>query len=211
MPLSDIFGEIVARLGEQANADLADTESLRPPETPEEFAEELIYIICNAGMKNAVARKINKECKAALHRGDPVFSVFHHPTKARAIERIWNDRVDLHTAYLNKSSDSERLSFLELLPWIGPATKYHAAKSFGLQIAKPDRHLERLAKLEGANPQDLCERIAKKYGLGVAQVDTILWRACSLKILDSSTGEMTGIRLPEGHKVHKPNRKRQHP
>jgi hypothetical protein len=37
------------------------------------------------------------------------------------------------------------LGVLQSLPYIGPVTCYHLAKNIGLQVAKPDHHLTRLA------------------------------------------------------------------
>lgn len=202
----NLFNKIIGILGEQAKSDLQDCELLGPPKTPETFADELIYIICNAGMKNTAGRNIRKKCMAELREGRSAASVFSHPTKGPAIDRVWSDRKRLHANYLSAKTDFDKLEFLATLPWIGPATKYHAGKSFGLQIAKPDRHLERLATLEGTTSQLLCERLAKETGRSVPQVDTILWRACSLGILDSNTGKLTGRGLPTGYEVHKPNR-----
>lgn len=201
------FSEIVGLLGEQAIADFDDMKSLRPPKTPDEFAEEIIYIICNAGMRNLAARTIFKRCRAAVRKGTPVSTVFSHPTKSKAIEKIWREREKLHAQYLQQRTDFDRLDYLESLPWIGKATKFHAAKSFGCQVAKPDRHIVRLAKLENSTPQLICERLAKETGHSVAEIDTILWRACSLNLLDSETGKLTGRTLPRDYRVHRPNRR----
>jgi hypothetical protein len=68
------------------------------------------------------------------------------------------------------------------------------AKDFGLQVAKPDVHLARLAARENASVERLCSRLSKQSGFGVAAVDTILWRACATGILDSKRYELEGWR-----------------
>ena len=88
---------------------------------------------------------------------------------------------------------NDKLAFLESLPWIGGITKYHAAKNFGLQYAKPDVHLARLAEREGCTAQQLCERLAGELGLRVASVDTVLWRACATGVINSRTGELAAL------------------
>ena len=84
----------------------------------------------------------------------------------------------------------DKLAYLEALPWIGKITKYHVAKNFGLQYAKPDVHLQRLADTFKTTPQVLCEEIAARTGYKVATVDTLLWRAAATGVLDTSTGKI---------------------
>jgi hypothetical protein len=86
----------------------------------------------------------------------------------------------------------DKLAFCETLPWIGGITKYHLAKSYGLDFAKPDVHLQRLADLEGVTAQELCARLAPELGWKVRTVDLVIWRACATGILDSRTGAFTG-------------------
>ena len=86
--------------------------------------------------------------------------------------------------------DQALLDFCDSLPWIGGITKYHLAKNFGAQVAKPDVHLVRLAEREGCAPQQLCERLAAATGWRVITVDTLLWRACANGFIDSRTGEI---------------------
>jgi hypothetical protein len=181
------FNHIRALLGEQAEDDVAWSQNLTAPISAESFALETIFVICNSGMKNTVAAGIFNRCVPALYAGKPVFDVFKHPGKAAAIEQIWSDREQLHAAYL---AAEDKLAFAESLPWIGGITKYHVVKNFGADVAKPDVHLQRLADREGCTPQQLCERLAKETGLRVAAVDTVLWRACAVGVLNSRTGEI---------------------
>lgn len=181
------FSDLICALGKQAEEDITWAEHLCPPMDADDFAYEAIFVICNSGMKNTVARQIYQRCAAALQAGAPVFEVFKHPGKAAAIATIRRDREALFLGYC---ASTERLAYLESLPWIGRITKYHLAKNFGLQYAKPDVHLQRLADREGCTAQALCERLAAEVGLRVATVDTILWRACANGIMDSRTGEI---------------------
>lgn len=165
------------------------TESITPPLNAEAFASEAIYVICNSGMKNAVAMTIFDRCMEALARGKSATKVFGHPGKASAIDRIWKKRRKLFKGF-QKSKD--QLAYCENLPWIGEVTKYHLAKNFGLDAAKPDVHLERLARAENSTSQELCERLAKESGYRAATVDTILWRSCAEGILNSKKYEKDG-------------------
>lgn len=189
MITADDFRRIRAMLGQQAEEDIGWAQDLMPPSGPRGFALEIIFVICNSGMKNTVARLIFENCKNALLLGTPVFDVFKHPGKAAAIETIWRDRVELLCRYRQAT---DKLAFAESLPWIGGITKYHVVKNFGEDVAKPDVHLQRLADREGCSVQALCERIAGELGLRVAAVDTVLWRACANGVINSRTGEIAG-------------------
>lgn len=185
MITADDFRRIRQLLGEQAEDDIAWAEGLRPPIDAEQFAMEAIFVICNSGMKNTVARGIFQRCRDALADGTPVCEVFKHPGKASAIELIWRNREQLLASYL---AADDKLANLQSLPWVGGITRYHLAKNFGADVAKPDVHLQRLADREGCTAQALCERLAGELGLRVASVDTVLWRACANGILNSRTG-----------------------
>lgn len=181
------FTEIRARLGELAEDDIYWAERLAAPKCADDFASEAIFVICNSGMKNTVARGIFERCMVSLRCGWPVRDVFGHPGKAAAIERIWREREALLRDYL---AAPDKLEFCSSLPWVGDITKYHLAKNLGADVAKPDVHLQRLADREQTTAQALCERLARELGLRVATVDTVLWRACALGVLNSRTGEL---------------------
>lgn len=189
-----LFRDIIAALGEQAVDDIAWSESLAPPTDAEDFASEAIFVICNSGMKNTVAVKIFAKVMAAIQGDASAFTVFGHPGKAKAIDLIWRTRNDLLSAYLLAS---DKIEFCASLPWIGGITKYHLAKNFGADVAKPDVHLQRLADREGTTAQALCERLAAETGYRAATVDVVLWRACANGVLNSRTGEFVGVRAAE--------------
>lgn len=196
MPISaSDFWSVVDRLGKTAQEDIAWCENVGLPSTAEEFAREAIFVICNSGMKHTVATKIFERCMVALSTGDSVSNVFGHKGKAAAIEHVWAERSSLFGQFL-ATAHEEHLDFLRSLPFVGDITKYHLAKNFGLDVAKPDVHLQRLADGEGCTVQRLCERLSKETGLRIATVDTVLWRACATGILDSRRGTFSD--LPDG-------------
>lgn len=181
------FARARGLLGDQAEDDIAWAEGCCAPPSAEHYALEAIFVICNSGMKNTVARGIYQRVTAALYEGRPVREAFGHPGKAAAIESIWRGR---HISWQNYIDAADKLEYLAGLPWIGGITKYHLAKNFGLPYAKPDVHLQRLADREGCTPQQLCERLAAETGLGVNAIDTVLWRACANGVINSKTGEI---------------------
>lgn len=73
------------------------------------------------------------------------------------------------------------IAALQQFPYIGPTTSFHMAKNIGISVAKPDRHLRRLATLSGyEQPADLCRAIAEYIGDPVSVVDIVLWRFATL-------------------------------
>lgn len=161
---------------------IAWSENVKPPKTAKAFASEAIYVICNSGMSNLVAVQIFKRCMRALNDGKSAATVFGHPGKAAAIDRIWADRARLFKRF-RKTDDL--LAFCASLPWTGDVTKYHLAKNLGADVAKPDVHMNRLAAPEGVTAHELCERLARETGYRAATVDLILWRACADGIIHS--------------------------
>lgn len=182
------FRAIVAELGDIALDDIEWSEGLSEPQAAADFASEAIFVICNSGMKNTVARGIYKRVMEAIDRGDSASTAFGHVGKAAAIDTIWRDRHTLFGRYLVAD---DKVEFCASLPWIGNITKYHLAKNFGANVAKPDVHLQRLADREGTTAQALCERLAAATGYRAATVDVVLWRACANGVINSRTGEMS--------------------
>lgn len=181
------FERVVEALGDQGRDDIEWSENISEPTHPDFFALEAIYVICNSGMKYAVARKIFEGVRGNLRAGLSASLAFGHKGKAAAIDTIWRDRAELLAGYLRAE---DKVAFCGGLPWIGEITKWHLAKNFGADVAKPDVHLQRLADREGVTAQQLCERLAKATGYRIATVDTLLWRACASGIIISKTGEI---------------------
>ncbi|WP_171182274.1 hypothetical protein [Ruegeria sp. HKCCD8929] len=158
-------------------------ETVKPPGNAEEFAREAIYIICNSGMRWTVARKIFDAVMPLVASGQSASGVFGHKGKVAAIDRIWTDRDRLFYWFSRKTTDTERLEYLARLPWIGPITKYHLAKNLGVDCAKPDRWLVRLAEHFQTDPHALCAKLSEESGDRIATVDLVLWRAAERGIL----------------------------
>lgn len=182
------FGRVVTMLDVAGFAgDITWSEGCGPPADAEDFATEAVFVVCNSGMKNTVARGIFDRIMPHLREGRSAGEGFGHKGKVAAIDFIWRERERLFTEFM---AAPDKVAYAETLPWIGGITKYHLAKNFGAQVAKPDVHLQRLADREGVSSQALCERLAGETGYKVATVDVILWRACALGIIDSRSGRI---------------------
>lgn len=177
--------------------DIQWSETVGPPVNADEFAREAIFVICNSGMRFTVAQGIFDRVMPALKAGKSAGAGFGHPKKVEAIDYIWRNRERLFKAF---TADPDKLAYCATLPHIGPITKYHLAKNFGVDVAKPDIHLQRLADREGTTPQALCERLAAETGYRASTVDLILWRACAIGLIDTLSMKRAAQwdRHPEG-------------
>ncbi len=98
------------------------------PETPEEFAQHVIHVICHASVTPAIGRRTFERCMRALAFGSTSRLGFRHPGKSDAIDLIWRERNRFYDEYC-KSPD--KLAYLATLPWIGPVTKHSLARRLG--------------------------------------------------------------------------------
>lgn len=200
----DAYKGIVDRLraltpynGFTVDQHIAWSEQARPPESPEQFAIEAIFVICNSGMKHTIARRIFDRIEAALREGEPTSSgareqlgltpIFNHHGKTSAIDRIWLNRDRYFDGFM---AAEDKVLYCGSMPHIGEVTKFHLAKNFGADVAKPDVHLVRLAEQHGTTPQLLCADLAAQLGCKVRTVDLVLWMACARGVINSRTGAM---------------------
>lgn len=157
--------------------EIAWQQSVTEPETADEFMWQYIWVVLSAGIKNQVARIIEQRIVEAYNNGQPIDAVFNHKGKVKAINRMIANHNDIFHDYLEAEN---RLEFLKSLPYIGDITKYHLAKNLGEDVAKPDRHLIRIAGSYNMTPTQLCQKLSTETGYRVATVDLIIWRAANL-------------------------------
>ncbi len=151
-------------------------ETVKPCTSATVFLDEYVWVVLNSGMKNQVAHIIRRRIVAAIEAGRSVRSAFKHPGKSAAIEAMIDHHVPVFAQYLEAE---DKLAFLQSLSWIGPITKYHLAKNLGLDYAKPDRHLERIAGSYGMTTDTMCRALATATGQRIGVVDYVIWRAAN--------------------------------
>lgn len=165
-------------------------ESLPPCVTASNFFAEYMWVVISAGMKNQIARIIKDRIDKAWAEGEPTSSAFNHKGKVKAIDYA---REHQHEYYEGWRDSKDKLGYLRTLPYIGDITKYHLAKNLGFDIAKPDRHLVRIAESYNITPQALCERLSKETGYRISTVDLIIWRAANLGMILSGEVSKEGV------------------
>lgn len=191
---ADVYRDVRAELAGLGYAhDWEWSQSVQAPETGDDLACEYAWVVINSGLRHTVARGIMDRVWPRLIEGLPLYPVVYgHAGKALAIGLMWDRREWRLAQFRQIGANTDRvLEWCESLPWIGKITKYHLAKNLGVDVAKPDRWLVRLAEAESETVAGLCERLARETGDRIATVDVVLWRACAVGVLVVDAG---GIR-----------------
>ncbi|MFX0201002.1 MAG: hypothetical protein ACFFCW_33195 [Candidatus Hodarchaeota archaeon] len=186
--------ETVIELGFGAEIDWQDQVRFSQI-TERDFLREAAWVVLSSGMREAVilvkfpaissafyswrnAKKIVENPEKCQVKA---FKVFRHQKKIDAIisiaARIFDQGFKTFKGYIER----EGVSFIQSLPFMGPATSYHLAKNIGLDVVKPDRHLVRVATAGGYdNPMLLCKEISEVVGDRISVVDIVIWRFATL-------------------------------
>lgn len=175
-------------------------EVIQPFDPPEDLTEakllrELAWVILCGGMSEsvvrnkfpAIAHSFLNWCSAeeiAAHSSQGINSAaacFRHEKKIEAIASCARI-IHCRSFYVVRQNIlSNPLESLMDFPFIGPITAFHLAKNIGVRVAKPDRHLTRLALASGfTDVQTFCGRISAFLGEDIRKVDSVLWRFATM-------------------------------
>jgi hypothetical protein len=164
--------------------------------TETQFLRETAWVILAGGMRETVVRKLFPAVTTGFFEFESAstivasqsdcrrnaLAVFRHPAKIDAVIRVAGLVHDATFSVVRRCLKTFGVGYLQAFPYIGPVTKFHLAKNLGIDTAKPDRHLVRLAITAGAKDVfSLCRSISALSGDRVAVVDLVLWRFCTLK------------------------------
>jgi hypothetical protein len=155
------------------------------------FLREYAWVVLNSGFREAVVRRhfdyislcfcdwesaeaISSNARACV---ESALAAFANRRKLEAIVNTAGMVSAIGFELLKLDLERDPLSVLSPLPFLGPVTKWHLAKNLGLDVAKPDRHLARLARQFGYNDVTrMCGDIGREFGDRIAVVDSVLWR-----------------------------------
>jgi hypothetical protein len=162
-------------------------ENLSEPE----FLREYAWVVLNSGFRESVVRRCfdfislcfcdwESAEAIACRRSvcvEAAFPIFKNRRKLEAIAS---------TAAMIYREGFERLTYglqtnpttaLRSLPYIGEVTSWHLAKNLGADVAKPDRHMVRLAERFGyKDTLTMCKDISMIVGDRISVADLVLWR-----------------------------------
>jgi hypothetical protein len=156
-----------------------------------ELLRETAWVILCSGFRESVVRRIfnhvslcycDWESASAIVAANnycvlTAQAVFRNERKLRAILSVAQTVHDVGFDELKSAILEDPLNQLSRLPYVGPVTVWHLAKNLGLDVAKPDRHLVRVAAHLGfRDPHDFCTAIAKASGEQAKVVDLVVWR-----------------------------------
>lgn len=178
--LSEYLGFKVEVKARGFGDDIKWQQTVTFPDNPSDFSLEAIWVILCSGFSAKAAREINDRLYPVLYSGGDVATIVRHPLKAKAIKYNWENRFEI---FDRLKAAEDQIAFLETLPHIGPITKYHLAKNIGIDCAKPDIHLSRIADAVGETVDEICARLAKASGDRIATIDYVLWRASEQGII----------------------------
>ena len=156
-----------------------------------EFLSEAAWVILSSGMSVKVINKVfpgisrsflNWKSASAIVEDsancfEESYKIFSNSRKLMAIVKMAEHVNDIGFNELIKMVKTEKIRFIQTLPFMGPATSFHFAKNIGLDVAKPDRHLIRIAQVFGYDcPNSLCSDIAIVTDEKISVIDLVLWR-----------------------------------
>jgi len=159
------------------------------------FLREAAWVILSSGMREKVIRNLFPTISHTFFNWqssekiidnqnicrETALSIFNSPPKIDAIIYIANSIYRESFLVVYNSVYEMGTSYIMKFPFMGPATSLHFAKNLGLSVAKPDRHLKRIAREFGYNsPDKLCSEIAEMLGEKISVVDLVFWRFATL-------------------------------
>ena len=159
------------------------------------FIRELAWVILSTGIKEQIIRKIFGNLTPHFYNWESVkkiccnekkcyngaIKIFGNKKKIKSI--LESARIINQFGYNNLKKEIEKspIDTLKIFPFIGDVTVYHLAKNIGINVAKPDRHLVRIAKNEGFNDvQDFCRFISERCEDSIPVIDIVFWRFANL-------------------------------
>ena len=161
-----------------------------------EFLRELAWVILNSGMRESVIRRRFTRIDDAFmgfssaicikkHR-DRCFceamEVFGHEKKIKAIISAACRVAMVGFSSVKAWLISDGTEYLRTFDYLGPVTSKHLAKNLGIEVAKPDRHLLRIADATGySSVAKLCADLSVLSGDSQPVVDLVLWRFATLQ------------------------------
>lgn len=164
--------------------------------TEKDFLREAGWVILSSGMRETVVRQKFPHISAAFFDWETAEKIvrnkkkcttqalkhFGHSGKIKAIVHVATHVFENDFESVRQGIEMTGVEYLTQLPYMGPATSYHFAKNIGLPVAKPDRHLTRIAEVAGySSAQLMCADIAEITGERIPVIDLVFWRFATLE------------------------------
>lgn len=159
--------------------------------TETDLLREAAWVVLCSGFREAVVRRnfdfislcfcdwesAAAICKYAEHCEATALTRFANRRKIRAIVETAQLVEQVGFEKFKRSILANPTESLKFIPYIGEITTFHLAKNLGFPVAKPDRHLQRLASVLGyGGTAGLCLDLSNMSGDSIQVVDSVLWR-----------------------------------
>jgi len=189
--LKDLYENIKEEIIEEGFEDEINHIENKKTFDKEDLLLEIAWTVLSSGMSNKVVRNKFDSILEAFRFPDKLQYFlsnkekciedarkhFDHEGKMNAIADAWEQILKNDFSSLKDEITDNPIKKLQKFDYIGPTTSYHLAKNLGFDVAKPDRHLERIRKiLSYSDVQSLCEDISALTDDSVKTVDYVLWR-----------------------------------
>lgn len=163
--------------------------------TEQKFLNEISWVILASGMNDKVVRKVFPKIKSAMLNFESAdlickrkktcynkaLKIFNHKGKIKAIIFAATYLKQNSISFIKSQILKYGVEFIQTFPYMGTATSCHLAKNLGLNLSKPDRHLNRISEALGFNSSsDLCKKISNVIDEKEAIIDLVLWRYATL-------------------------------
>jgi hypothetical protein len=160
------------------------------------FMRELAWGVLSSGMRERVVRNLFGDISRCFFNWvsagiiisnenkcfHEAIRYFNNEPKISAIIKAAKKINSLGFSRLKMMIRENPIETLQDFPYIGPITVYHLAKNIGLPVAKPDRHLTRIANMERyPDVQEFCNEISRLSGDSIPVVDIVLWRFATIE------------------------------
>lgn len=165
---------------------------------PDFFLAEYTWIVSASGFRVSRVQAKWEELRHAMHGFDPwriremtfdeisstyMDHMIRNQAKAKAVAttlRRYAPDEQAWLALMERLEKTNDVDVLKTLPYIGDTLKFHLARNLGLDVAKPDVHMLRLAPRFGyggdnAGIQAMCEHVARYRKERIGVVDYVLW------------------------------------
>jgi hypothetical protein len=155
------------------------------------FLREYSWVVLNSGFREAIirrhfnylslcfcdwesAKEISSQGESCIMAAMPVFG---HRRKLESILHTANVIEQNGFRWLMDRIETDAITTLNSLPYIGKITAWHLAKNLGANVAKPDRHLVKIANRYGySDVNKMCSDIQADLGDPISVADIVLWR-----------------------------------
>lgn len=189
------FKETLSKIHEKDFSDWLE-ELRNPPQsslTKQDFMKAYASAVFASGMSYEWAEKSMRALDAATGEWDPVHIDRNRSAFVKSALRVVNHKGKIHAiadtakriaslddtlSEIDLENPKKLLDWLDSLPWIGDANARYIAILLGLrELAKPDRHLLRVANRFGYHDdvETHCRDIASMTGEYPATVDFVFW------------------------------------